>query len=137
MSHGQCWRADRTRCLQRDKGIIRFLYPLRICDLSLLTLADGWELVVESSLKAGARGGSDEQMVGIAAVLDLGTHLVPIEGDHSGIGWLLWPAASLGLMLADEIEQCVAIGVAPEPTLRAIESCTIFIAARMIPEGDS
>lgn len=76
-------------------------------------------------------------MVGIAAVLDLGTHLVPIEGDHSGIGWLLWPAASLGLMLADEIEQCVAIGVAPEPTLRAIESCTIFIAARMIPKGDS
>lgn len=25
-SHGQCWRADRTRCLQRDKGIIRFQY---------------------------------------------------------------------------------------------------------------
>lgn len=107
-----------------------------MCDLALLTLADGWELIVESGLKAGARGGSDQQMVRIAAVLDLGTHLVPIEGNHCGIGRLLWPAARLGLMLTDEIEQRVAIGVAPEPTLRAIEAGTVFIAARMIPEGD-
>lgn len=56
-------------------------------------------------------------MIGITAVLDLGAHLVPIEGNHGGIGRLFRATAGLGLMLANEIQQRVAIGIAPEPTL--------------------
>lgn len=101
-----------------------------------LTLANGRELVVESGLETSTCGGSHKQMVGIAAVLDLCAHLVTIERDHGGVGWLFGPAACLRLMLANEIEQRIAIGVAPEPTLRTIESGTVLIATRMIPERD-
>lgn len=74
-------------------------------------------------------------MVGVTAVLDLGAHLVAIEGNHGGVGRLFGATACLGLMLANEIQQRVAIGIAPQPTLGAIEACTILIATRMIPEG--
>lgn len=102
----------------------------------ILTLAHWRELIVESSLQAGPRGGTHQQVIGIAAVLDLGANLESVQGYHRGIGRLLRSATGLRLVLTDEVQQRVAVGIAPEPALGAIKSGTILIAAGMTPEGD-
>lgn len=101
-----------------------------------LTFADRWEFIVETGLQAGSGGGSHQQMIGVTGVFDVGAHLEAVIGHHGGVGRLFGSATGLGLMLADEIEHGVAIGVAPEPALGAIETGTVLITAWMVPEGD-
>lgn len=74
-------------------------------------------------------------MIRIAAVLDLGSDFKTIQGHHRGVGRLLRPSTGLRLMLTNKIQQRVAVGVAPQPPLGAIEPSTILIPTGMAPEG--
>lgn len=59
-------------------------------------LADGRELIVETSVQAGSGGRSHEQMTLVTSIVDNGTNVKAVGSDHGGVWWLLRTTTGLG-----------------------------------------
>lgn len=121
-----------------------------------LTFTNRREFVVESSVQTGPSRGSYEQMTLIAGVLDVSANVKAAQSDHCRVRRLFGPTTCLWFyqtaegiiqnrellgkisnsltVLADEVQRSVAIGVAPEPPFRSVESGAVLVSAGQVPE---
>lgn len=99
-----------------------------------LTSTHGWEFRVESVGLTSSRVGSNEEVPGIAAMLNHSSHF-QTGGQEGGIWRLFGTTAPLRTMLADKIERLVAIRVRPQPSLGSVEASTVSSTSGHVPEG--